>query len=302
MEPPVDTNASSVSLDSAPVSSAPRELYRIRPQVWVGDMLLDWAVIIGVFVFMAYFWSWWLVPLASLIIGARIHALGLLAHDATHRLAFKSRRLNELFGEVIVAWPLLIVIDEGYRPWHFDHHRHLGSHNDPELGSYRAASPYDKPVTWKMVCLYFIHDMLGLGLPGLLKFSAAIYPNKQPWRIGGPVALWLAFFLITFFYHSTWIFWLYSWSLISGFWAVFRVRTWTEHVGIEHRGKETSHRFITGPIGRFLFFPHNTFCHYEHHKWPQIPYYNLPKLRAMDASRPVQPLGDLFPMLHGDRV
>ena len=289
------TDTSMTSVDSEPVSSAPRSLYQLRPHIWVLDMLLDWAVIIGVFVVFAHFRSWWLVPLASLIIGARIHALGLLTHDATHRLAFKSRRMNELFGEVITAWPLLIVIDEGYRPWHFDHHRHLGTDTDPELGSYRAAAPYDKPVTWKKVCLYFIHDMLGLGTPGLIQFSAAIWPSKQPWRIGGPVALWTAFFFITYHYHSTWIFWLYAWSLFSGFWAVFRVRTWTEHVGVEQRGKESSHRFTPGPIGRFLFFPHNTYCHYEHHKWPQIPYYNLPKLRELDTSRPVQPLGELFP-------
>ena len=275
--------------------SAPKELYKLRPHVWVGDMLLDWGIIIAAFFVFDRFPYWWMVPPLSLVIGARLHALGLLAHDATHRTAFRSRRLNELFGEVIVAWPLLIVIDEGYRPWHFDHHRHLGTEDDPELESYRAKSPYDKQVTWTKVWLFFVYDMLGLGLPGLIKFSAAIYPLKQPWRIIGPVTLWTCFFLVTFFYHATWIFWLYTWSLISGFWAVFRVRTWTEHVGVELRGKESSHRFMSGPVGRFLFFPHNTWCHYEHHKWPQIPYYNLPALREADTSRPVQPVGELFP-------
>ncbi len=276
--------------------SPPLSLYKVQPHIWLCDLLLDWATIVAVFVAFGYFGTWWLVPPASLIIGARIHALGLLTHDATHRLALKNRPLNELLGEIFTAWPLLIVLEEGYRPWHFEHHRHLGSEEDPELGSYRAGAPYDKPVTWRKVYLWFVLDMMGLGLFDLIKFSRAIWPSRQPWRICGPAFLWLGFFLVTLHTHSLWIFWLYTWSLISGFWAVFRVRTWTEHVGIEMRGKESSHRFNPGPLGRFLFFPHNTYCHYEHHKWPQIPYYNLPAVRALDQSRPVEPLGALFPV------
>ena len=39
------------TVDSEPVSSAPKALYKLRPHVWVVDMLLDWAVIIGAVVF-----------------------------------------------------------------------------------------------------------------------------------------------------------------------------------------------------------------------------------------------------------
>jgi fatty acid desaturase len=61
------------------------------------------------------------------------------------------------------------------------------------------------------------------------------------------------------------------------------------------QGKETSHRFKPGLLSRFLFFPHNTFCHYEHHKWPQVPYYYLPKVRELDKGKPVIAISGLFP-------
>jgi fatty acid desaturase len=280
----------------------PAELYKVRPHVWVGDMLLDWATIAATFFAYAWIDSIFFAPVAALIIGARIQALGLLVHDATHRVAFKTKWLNEFLGETLVAWPLFIVIEKGYRPWHFEHHRHLGTDHDPELDSYRSDSPYDKPVTWRRVWRYFVTDLLGFGLYDLFKFLKAIFPYKQPWRILGPLGMYAAFFALTFWLDSLWVFYLWIWSIVAGFWAVFRIRTWTEHVGIEPRGKETSHRFSPGwdpdsPgwLGKFLFFPHNTFCHYEHHKFPQVPYYNLPALRKVEASRPVTPLGGLFP-------
>lgn len=43
-------------------------------------------------------------------------------------------------------------------------------------------------------------------------------------------------------------------ALLTGFWAVFRIRSWFEHVGLERAGKEGTHRFVANPALRFLFF------------------------------------------------
>jgi fatty acid desaturase len=275
--------------------SVPKELYALRPYRWLADVCLDWLVIAGTFVAFSCFKAWYLVPVAGLVIGARIHALGLLAHDGAHRLAFRNTKVNDLLTEVLTAWPLFAVIDKGYRPWHFDHHKLLGTDRDPELHDYRGFEPYEGKVTWGKIWRYFIYDLFGFGIGGLFKFLRAIFPYKQPWRMIGPLCLWSLFLGVTIYYDAVWVFFLWLWSLVAGFWAVFRIRTWTEHVGVEPSGKDSSHRFITGPVCRFLFFPHNTFCHYEHHKWPQVPYYNLPELRKFDKARPVLQMKDLFP-------
>jgi fatty acid desaturase len=139
--------------------------------------------------------------------------------------------------------------------------------------------------------------MLGLGIIDLLKFMKAVFPSKRPQRMIGPVVLWLTFLALTLWLNCLWIFGLWAWSVVTGFWAVFRVRTWTEHVEVPPCGKETSHRFSAGRLARFFFFPHNTYCHYEHHKWPQVPYYNLLKIRNIDNSRPIRSLAELFPLV-----
>jgi fatty acid desaturase len=275
--------------------SVPKSLYRLRPMIWIADLVLDWSIIVAVFWLFSLVKSWWLVPLAGLIIGARLHALGLLAHEGTHGLAFSNKRLNDWLTELLTAWPLFVAIDHGYRPWHFNHHRHLGTEQDPELGAYRGHEPYASPVSWRKVRWFFMGDLLGLGTLGLIKFMIAVFPRTKPWRMLYPAVLWACFFLICYQLDALWVAGLWTWSVVVGFWAVFRVRTWTEHVGLPMEGKETSHRFEPGLLGRFLFFPHNTFCHYEHHKWPQVPYYNLPKVREIDQGKPVMKLSGLFP-------
>jgi fatty acid desaturase len=278
--------------DAEPISSISKDFYQLRSSIWLADLVLDWAVIVLVFWIFSWFKNVYLVPIASLLIGARMHALGLLAHEVTHRNAFKNQVLNDL-AQIVTAWPLLVTLENGYRPWHFEHHRLLGTAKDSELISYRAKPPYNEPANWKKILFFFFIDLFGLGIFSQFKFFSAIFPTKKYFFLG-PLILWSGFFIITQHYESSWIFWLYFWSLISGFWAVFRVRTWTEHVGVEFNGKETSHRFSTGRVSRFLFFPHNTFCHYEHHKWPQVPYYNLPKLRALDHTKKILFLKDFL--------
>lgn len=55
--------------------------------------------------------------------------------------------------------------------------------------------------------------------------------------------------------------------------AVFWMRTWLEHVGLEAAGRKESHRLSANALERFLFFPHNTWLDYEHHLYPQVPYW-----------------------------
>jgi len=282
-----------VSQDSGSCDSVPRldDLRRLQPRIWLSDLALDWACIAGFVWAYGQLDSLWLLPLASLAIGARLHAVALLGHDMTHRLVCGTRWLNDL-GEVVTGWPLMLRV-EGYRPWHFEHHRTLGSEYDPEL-SYRGDPVYAAPVSFGRVVLLFVTDLLGFGVPDLLKFVWQITPRRWT-RMIPPVALWVTAFGVAYACGALWVPTLVLWSLLTGFWAVFRIRTWSEHVGAPDRGNESSHRFSAGPLARFLFFPHNTFCHYEHHRYPQVPYYALPELRQrIEDGPPVISLPELF--------
>jgi fatty acid desaturase len=279
---------------------AMRSLQRLQPARWVRDCLVDWAVIIGTFVAYGHTHSWLsylTLPLCVLIVGSRQHAMGLLGHDAAHRLAFRNRRVNTAVPEVLIGWPLFIILETGYRPWHFNHHRNLGSGDDSELDSrYRGVEPYVGRASWAKVSRCFLFDLIGLGMFDLFNFIRILLPYSHPYWVLGPVVMWGGAAILLGYMHSLWILGIWALSEATAFWAVFRIRAWTEHVDAPADGHKSSHRFAAGPLARFLFFPHHTYCHYEHHRWPQVPYYNLPKLRALDHSRPVLRLLELFPL------
>jgi fatty acid desaturase len=273
----------------------PREIRKIRPWVWLFWLVVDWGVIVATYSVFAVYRSWWLLPVAVLIIGTRQHALGLLGHDATHRRAFKNRRLNDIFGDLFTTWPLWIVLGDAYRDWHFGHHRELGSANDPEL-DYRGGSPYSGHVSWLSIGRCFLFDLFGLGVLDLLNVLRLVFPYRNPARYLGPISLWIATALLLLAFGQLWILGVWALSLVTAFWAVFRVRAFTEHVAVDWNGHASSHRFRAGWIARFLFFPHNTWCHFEHHKYPQVPFYNLPALRKLDGTKPTVHFLRLFPL------
>ncbi len=289
----------------------PEELKRfaeLTPLRWSASLLFDWAWIASGFVlFAALGKPWILFPVFGLWIGCRQHGLALLGHDATHRLALPWRPWNDRIGEVLAGWPLGAIMDRGYRDWHFEHHRTLGTPRDPELAYRGSDSLYARPITKGVIVRRFLLDLIGLGVPDLLGFLKEILPERRL-RYWGPVSLYAGLLLVCWQLDALWVFGLWCVSVATGFWATFRIRTWMEHVGLEQGGAQGSHRFSASPLERLLLFPHNTHCHYEHHLLPQVPYSRLPALREHlvaregDKGRAVLPFGevlDRFPNLDG---
>ena len=287
-----DEHSAVVSLST----SIPSNLRSIQPSIWIFWLIFDWMQIIaGYVVYASVVPYWWSLTFLIFFIGTRQHALGLLGHDSTHRLGLKSRWWNDVLGELFIGGPLLIVIQDGYRPWHFHHHRSLGTDSDPEL-DYRGGRPYQGHVSWLRILWCFVCDLCGLGILDLLNFMRLVLPYQRPLQLCVPVLLWFTCGMISYHFGCLWVLGVWLVSLVTSFWAVFRVRAFTEHVCVPSNGKMSSHRFTAGPLTRFVFFPHNTWCHYEHHQWPQVPFYNLPKLRKLDDSKPVLQLRELFPL------
>lgn len=227
---------------------------------------------------------WPLLPIFGLLIGCRQHALSLLGHDGTHRTGISNRVINDRITEWFCGWPLGAVLDGGYRDWHFSHHRTLGTQGDPELAYRGSSSSYAGAITRGHIIARFIQDALGMGTSGLWGFLREILPANRR-LYAGPILFYATFLAVTLHVDAFWVFALWCWSIVAGFWAVFRIRTWFEHVGLENAGREGSHRFSANALERFIFFPHNTNCHYEHHLYPQVPYSNLPALRKKILER-----------------
>jgi hypothetical protein len=78
-------------------------------------------------------------------------------------------------------------------------------------------------------------------------------------------------------------------ALATSYWAFFHLRMWIEHVGTDG-----THRVYLSWWQRLLFAPHNTWYHYEHHRWPSVPCHLLPRARLLDQTVPIVTWSELL--------
>src|SRR5258706_10150001 len=90
----------------------------------------DWAIIVTAYMIAARAHHFIVYAAAIFVIGTRQHALGVLAHDGAHGLISRNRTVNRILTE-IGAWPLVVNVHGGYKEWHWEHHRELGTSDDP---------------------------------------------------------------------------------------------------------------------------------------------------------------------------
>jgi fatty acid desaturase len=105
--------------------------YPIRPWRTVFDILVCW-VLIAVCVWLVLRISWWLYPLAAVIIANRMLALSLLCHEGLHANLHPNLKVNDFLGRYLCAFPTFISFSK-YRRLHLLHHGTVGSHKwDPD--------------------------------------------------------------------------------------------------------------------------------------------------------------------------
>jgi fatty acid desaturase len=288
----------------------PRELLA-APKVsrLIRYALGDWAMMAAV---------WWIAPHAPvalypvwvLLLAGRIHALGVVLHDAVHLQTRKSARLRVL--EILAGYPVGSTID-AMRYHHLRHHRENGLPGDPYFKTY--FKPHSKHWIgnsrvrfWLMSLRYFLLLPLWVirGLHGTIASCIPSWRNsygrlflqdreaddlttskevivcarEDRWQLlfhAGVLAIALP--------HWHWFvaFYLVP-AVLGGYLAGYRL--------LEEHTQEPNHdrSFLTtirstrdhhlGWSGWLLFAPHNVGYHRVHHLHPQVALENLPKLRT----------------------
>lgn len=269
-------------------------------------VLATWSVIIGSFVFVA----WWTHPvsilLALIVLGGRHLGLAILMHEASHRSLFAHRGLNDFIGRWLCAAPSWGDVHR-YRTHHLTHHAHTGTERDNDLGLVR---PF--PTTRRSLVRKFVRDLLGLtgvkriiGLLmidfGYIHYTASVdaKPIDQTGRTVGHVlktgarnlypmvitngsmlaALWVA--------GHPWIFGLWVLSYLTTFSLFLRIRAIAEHactanVPDPFRNTRTTR---AGVLARLTVAPHGVNYHLEHHLLMTVPYFRLAKLHRVLKER-----------------
>lgn len=228
------------------------------------------------------------------IIGSRMMAFCTLIHDASHYLLFKTRWLNNFFGEVFLTWPLFSTLGR-YRHDHWQHHAHLRTDRDTEtpLRDYEEFQfPMKKPKWWRIAFL----DVSGLHflyyqLKRFMGKQKGSYPTEKfkP-QLKVEVIRYAFYFgiLATFWYFGAEILLLKYWLIpfVTWFAFSFRLRATAEHFQVPTEKLFQTRTLKLNMLERFMFFPHNLGFHTEHHLHPGVPCYKLSQLHQILMVHP----------------
>lgn len=279
------------------------QISRLRPDNWHALLALarDY-VIIAACIYVCVAITWWLYPVAILIIGARQRGLSTILHDSAHGVCARNRSLNKLLGTWLTAYPIFQRY-YAYRLSHVQrHHPHLGDPKlDPDLlffieeGAYSIYDP--RRYFRRVVLLPFVGSRTVAYLRYLLRNRYKYLPTA---RIDAQIqkrdrrrtidnvsfsAFWLL--AITIAVYSD------TWPYLCAFWFIpyltsFHILGWfielSEHTPLmedNHIDLYMTRNRHSRALEKFLTGVHNDNHHLDHHLDPRTPFWHLPSAHAI---------------------
>jgi fatty acid desaturase len=220
-----------------------------------------------------------LVYAAAFVLMGRAHCqFNILGHEAAHRLLFSNRRVNDVVGRWLLAYPTFQALDL-YRRAHMAHHREEFGPNEPDLDLYRGY-PIPKDSFWRKMKrdAFFVSGWKNLKplLRGILRPAS----RRLALSILGVQAVILAACVATGHWWVYPVLWLAPWMTV---WRVLnRLRAIAEHGGMTRSDDRrlTTHVVRQTAWAKFWMVPYNTGYHLAHHVDSGIPWPRLPRLHA----------------------
>jgi fatty acid desaturase len=256
-----------------------RELHRKRP-------LLHFLVTAALLAALAIgtsgaviFDRWYLWLPFSVLSGFALFNFTVLLHEVVHRTVFgRSERLSRILG-FLYAIPSGISATQFTR-WHLDHHAELGSevddpkrhHLSPKINARWYKLLYFTPV------LFFIYFRAA-------KREAAHYPDELQQRIRTERSVTIVFHLLLLLALGVFAGWWIAWkAYLVPYFLVFPVAFALNRLG-QHYDivPEDPAKWATLVRGSW-FWNAVYLCsnyHLEHHYFPRVPLYNLPRLQKL---------------------
>jgi fatty acid desaturase len=251
--------------------------------------------------------SWWLYPVAIVLIGARQRGISSMLHESTHGLSARSPVLRAVIGTVLTAYPIFQTY-HAYKISHvLTHHPQLGRQgHDADLRFFIEEGVFEpqppRRYFWRMIVL----PLIGWRTLAYFKYllrnrlsaddtdSALHIPRRLSHRRKLEYFAFAAFWLIVIAVCAYFNLLLY----LVLFWVVpyvtyFQIIGWyielAEHCTvIDGQNKDlfmASNRHSAG-LERFLTGIHNDHHHLDHHLNPSTPFWQLPKARLIRLKDP----------------
>ncbi|MBL4705456.1 MAG: fatty acid desaturase family protein [Flavobacteriales bacterium] len=260
-----------------------KKFHRVSTLKGIGSVLFEWMLIIGVVILCETYFYWPIYVVCVVVIGARFLAIGLIMHEAVHQLISPKKGLNDWIAELLCAWPLFISM-RSYRIKHLAHHSWLNTDQDPDYTA-KTNPNWQYPMRMKNFLKIILVQFSGLGIfESFIVMSSAQMKTKKkktPFWYHLLRVLFYATIITSFILAGKGMFLVWYWIIPFATWTQVanRLRRVAEHSGIEGKSKEMQTRTtIHGFFGRFLLAPKNISYHNEHHLYPGVPCYFLPKV------------------------
>ncbi|MBT70689.1 MAG: hypothetical protein CMQ15_01410 [Gammaproteobacteria bacterium] len=245
----------------------------------------------GIVCFSFYLVAAWPNPLtiliALLLIGGRQLGFGALMHECGHATLFKSRSLNQFMGKWLAASPVFYRLDD-YMNHHLEHHRKIGTTEDPDLSRYQRY-----PVSPGVLRGKIWRDLTGRTTLGYLRFTLnnnkVSYVDEQG-RKRFDVMQFVRRFHATLITNliligllaltgvpQLYLLWVVAYF---SFYMVFsRIRNLAEHAAVPELFDENPLNNTRTTLARWwerlTVAPNCVNYHLEHHLVPSIPKYHL---------------------------
>jgi beta-carotene hydroxylase len=223
------------------------------------------------------------IALLSVLAAYGINMMGFVGHEGMHGSLLRNRKASALLG-IFSASAVLTYFELGFAVSHWNHHRYTNQEDDPDIAPVRHLDTWWKRLLFSRLVyntLYFKYTLsLARGKPTHFKYKMAYAHRDQVLfaRLNFVfAALWAALYLALFIYDwRTGVFCVALPMLTVNFIGACQI--YIDHAGLDARpfGNAWSR---TSPLMTVLFFGAN--YHLEHHAYPGIPCYRLPKVHRL---------------------
>jgi len=268
-----------------------RELVTHRDLRSVLALAVDWGLVFASFALVARWPNPATIVLALFVIGTRQLGLAILMHDAAHHALFRDRRVNDLVGNWLCAYPVWADVGP-YRAYHLQHHAKNWTAEDPDLG---LVLPF--PITAASLRRKIRRDLTGRTgwkrAKATLRRDLGLSKGRQSRTFGGVrnlrgvaltnLALFLA--LAAGGHPALYLLWVVAW--FTTFQLVTRIRAIAEHAMAPDPSDpmRNTRTTLASPLERLFVAPNRVNYHLEHHLLMTVPHYNLPRLHEMLRDR-----------------